>query len=125
LAIAWAYRSRGELELARRWLAKAKASTPGISATPLYTYLYNSIQLERDYLQKAQTWLRQAYDNGELRQSQRGAAAFNLGEIERRLGHSGSALQWYGEAEGRNLGSVSARLVERQRRLVETDSPYG
>ncbi len=91
---------------------------------PLYAYLDNGITLEREYLSKAQKWLRQAYENGELRDSQRGAAAFNLGEIARRLGDSAGALQWYEEAAGKNLGSVSPRLLQRQKKLVTDKSPY-
>ncbi|MDQ3023870.1 MAG: DUF2225 domain-containing protein, partial [bacterium] len=124
LAIAWAYRSRGELTAAREWLARSAAGDATVKSMPLYAYLDNGITLEREYLSKAQKWLRQAYENGELRDSQRGAAAFNLGEIARRLGDSAGALQWYEEAAGKNLGSVSPRLLQRQKKLVTDKSPY-
>jgi hypothetical protein len=124
LAIAWAYRSRGELPAAKHWLNKAALADASLKSTPLFTYLDNSINLERDYLSKAQRWLRQAYDSGELRESQRGAAAFNLGEIARRLGDREGALHWYGEAEGKSLGSVSPKLLQRQKAVVSSNSPY-
>jgi tetratricopeptide (TPR) repeat protein len=124
LVIAWAYRSRGELVAAREWLARAAQLDATVRSGTLFSYLDNGITLEREYLSKAQRWLRQAYDNGEIRENQRGAAAFNLGEIARRLGDREAALQWYGEAAGKSLGTVSPKLVQRQRALVESKSPY-
>jgi len=123
IAVAWAYRACGELVAARQWLGRAKAD-PGMASAPIYKYLDSSITLERDYLTHAQHWLRQAYEGGDIRESQRGAAAFDLGEIARRLGQDSEAAQWYAEADGKPLGSVSPRVLERQKRIVVTKSVY-
>ena len=119
LALAWLYRSRGELTRARHWLRTAAVDDrdlPGES--DLYNYLDSSIDLERSYLENARTWLNQAWLNAEVPANREGATAFVLGEISRRLGQNPEALKWYATAREKSLGQINLELIDHVRKLA-------
>jgi tetratricopeptide (TPR) repeat protein len=124
LAVAWLYRSRGELQAANDWLRKAVAKDPALADSALLQYLANSIGLEHEYLGRAREALIKSYDSRELRDNQRGAAAFLLGELSRRLGDVGGAKFWYDEAQGKALGLVRPDLLKQQRDIVTLGKLY-
>ena len=125
LALAWLYRSRGELVPAEQWLRRAALANADIN-TPgsLYNYLWSSIDLERSYLRLAGERLRQAWEQGETSPANEGLIAFQLGEIERRLGDFASAVYWYDQAQAKNRGSVNSDMVSRQRELATSGQGY-
>ncbi|MBN2081366.1 DUF2225 domain-containing protein [bacterium] len=125
LAMAWLYRSRGELRGADHWLHMA---TLGDETLPdsdlLYQYLYSSIDLERHYLGTARRWLVQAWDNGEFNQMQQAGTAFMLAELNRRLGELPAAVFWYNQAEELNMGLLNPDLIAMLRERCSTGVGY-
>jgi hypothetical protein len=110
LALAWLYRSRGELAATTYWLDIAAASAPalGQGGSPhagLYSSLRNSGELERGYLKQAQSWLKQGWEAGGSSR-RKGRAALALGEIARRLGDLAAARNWYREAARNQQGDL-------------------
>ncbi len=125
LALAWLYRSRGELVAAEQWLRRAALADASIN-TPgsLYNYLWSSIDLERSYLRLAGENLRRSWEKSETTPSNEGFIAFQLGEIERRLGDFSSAIYWYDQAQAKNRGSINSDMVSRQRELVASGQGF-
>jgi tetratricopeptide (TPR) repeat protein len=125
MALAWLYRSRGELVPASQWLSRALQADASINSEgSLYNYLLSSIDLERTYLRFALEKLKLAWEHQECPPGAEGYAAFQLGEIERRLGDFPSALYWYDQAQAKNRGSVNSDMVLRQRKLVDGGRGY-
>ncbi|MCH7472949.1 DUF2225 domain-containing protein, partial [bacterium] len=125
LALAWLYRSRGELVAAESWLDRAALSD---SALPerytLYRYLRSSIRLEQSYLRVCEQWLGNAWNGGEVITAEQGGVAYLLGEISRRLGDFSKAFSWYERAGTMNRGALSPELIERQLALVRDGRGY-
>jgi tetratricopeptide (TPR) repeat protein len=125
LALAWLYRSRGELIPAEQWLRKAALADASVNAEgSLYNYLWSSVELERTYLRLARDELKIAWEKQEVSPANEGIITFQLGEIERRLGDFPSALYWYDQAQAKNRGSVNSDMVLRQRKLVDGGRGY-
>jgi hypothetical protein len=119
LALAWLYRSRGELPQAQAELDALKVSKPDAAGNNLLDrYLTSSIELERSYLKLAGEWLGKAWDNGEVQGPSEAWVAFLLGETCRRTGAQAQARQWYGEAAKLNRGTLSVDLIKRQLKLA-------
>lgn len=118
LAIAWLYRSRGELADAEHWLDEAAAEDPLTTAAPggVFAHLRSSVRLEADYLRSARRLLSEAWTEGSVPVANEGGAAFLLGEINRRLGQYGDAADWYDLALANYRGAIPQDLIERQRR---------
>jgi hypothetical protein len=120
LALAWLYRSRGELAAAERWLDEAAAGDPQLPAgSALYSFLRSSIELERSYLQSAQRSFTQAWGAGTIDARRVGLTAFALAEIARRLGDLPGARSWYGEAARRQHGELNLDRLARLQALAE------
>jgi len=125
LAMAWLYRSRGELQGAEHWLRMATLGDETLPDTDLlYQYLYSSISLERHYLGNARRWLVQAWDNGEFNQMQQAGTAFILAELNRRLGDLPAAVFWYNKAEELNMGLLNQDLISMLREYCSTGVGY-
>lgn len=125
LALAWLYRSRGELVAADHWLGSAALSGPELpEGDQLYQYVASSIKLERHYLGMARRWLLKAWDAAEFSPLQEGGTAFMLGELNRRLGDFPSALYWYEVARARNMGMLSTELLDRLTAAVRDGRGY-
>jgi hypothetical protein len=125
LAMAWLFRSRGELLATEHWLRSASLSEPGLAETnEFYAYLTSSIELERHYLRNARKWFIQAWNDGGFSFQQEADAAFLLGETNRRLGDLGAAVYWYDVTRDKNLGMLSNDLIQRQRDLSEGSRGY-
>jgi tetratricopeptide (TPR) repeat protein len=108
LALAWLYRSRGELAAADRWLDEAAAADSALpNGSGLYSFLRSSVDLERSYLQEAQRLFAAAWSKGGIDARREGLTAFALGEIARRLGDLPGARQWYGEAQRSQHGELN------------------
>lgn len=120
LAIAWLYRSRGELADAGRWLEAAADEDPLLAGAPggVYAHLQSSIKLEGDYLKSARRLLSEAWTEGAVAVANEGGAAFLLGEINRRLGEYSEAVRWYDLALANHRGAIAKDLIERQRRAA-------
>jgi tetratricopeptide (TPR) repeat protein len=119
LALAWLYRSRGELHAAQAWLdSLARAEPQAVEESTLFQYLASSIRLEQDYMQSAIHWLTRAWNYAEITPQKEADAALVLGELCRRTGDLEQARQWYAEARARNLGFISTEFLERQLALV-------
>ncbi|MCC7477998.1 DUF2225 domain-containing protein [bacterium] len=112
LALAWLYRSRGELEATRYWLGQAREAGSAGEGT-LYSFLNSSTNLESEYLQQALSAFMRGWEAGELQPNERAAAAFAIAEMHRRLGQRRSAALWFAEAFNRNRGEISRPLLER------------
>lgn len=125
LAMAWLYRSRGELVAAEHWLRSAGLSNPELrDGDELYEYLQSSIELERHYLGMARRWLLKGWDGAEFSPLQEGGTAFMLGELNRRLGDLPSALYWYDVARAKNMGMLSNELLDRLTAAVKDGRGY-
>jgi hypothetical protein len=125
LALAWLYRSRGELLAAESWLRSAALSDAALPAEDvLYRYLMSSIELERHYLRQARRWLVQAWNDAEFERRQESGTAFILAEINRRLGEMPAAVYWYDIARDTNMGMLSSELIKRQRALADGGRGY-
>jgi len=112
LALAWLYRSRGELLAAETWLREAALNNPQLPENDLlYQYLMSSIQLERYYLGSARRWLLAAWDAAAYPQTEEAGAAFLLAELNRRLGDRPAAVYWYDEASAKNMGLLNSDLI--------------
>jgi len=121
LALAWLYRSRGELVPALDWLGRAALHDEQLpEESLLYRYLQSSIELERDYLKTTRQWLLKGWNGAEVPPVQQGGTAYLLGEINRRLGDNVAAIYWYSEAETYNRGALSPDLIKHQRALAES-----
>jgi len=119
LALAWLYRSRGELIEAEYWLRTATLDNRDLAAqSSLYQYLRSSIELERSYLKSAKTWFNQAWLDAHVPTQQESSVAFILGELNRRLGDRPAALAWYDSAKERSLGMVNTDLIDHVRKLA-------
>jgi hypothetical protein len=104
LALAWVYRSRGELPAARHWLGQIDNSK---EPSAVQGFLADSIALEESYLGTAREWLLAGWNDGKLDDRKVGRTAFALGEIARRLGDRAGAQRWYGEAGRRQHGELN------------------
>ena len=125
LALAWLYRSRGELSAASIWLRTASLHDPELAETSvLYQYLESSISLEKQYLITTRLWLKRAWDKRGLPPHMEGGTAFILGELNRRLGEVQSAVVWYNMALEKNMGMISNGLIEHQRDLCVNSHGY-
>ena len=125
LALAWLYRSRGELFAARHNLAAAVRAAPALAKDDLlYRYLMSSVDLEANYLRTAAGWYQKGWDKAEFTEADEGRAAFLLGEITRRCGRLSEAAEWYDRALAMNHGALSANLIQRQKELVSTGRGY-
>ena len=120
LAIAWLYRSRGELADAEHWLAVAAEEDPLLAGAPggVYAHLRSSIKLEGDYLRSARRLLSEAWTGGAVAVANEGGAAFLIAEIDRRLGEYAEAVRWYDLALANHRGAIARDLIERQRRAA-------
>jgi len=125
LALAWLYRSRGELVAAKAWVQSA-ASAGALSRDSelLRKYLASSIELERSYMLEAIPRMKKAWDASEYPAAQEGSAAFMLAEINRRLGDFAAAKRWYEQARAANRGGISPALIDRQLKLVDGGRGY-
>jgi hypothetical protein len=120
LAMAWLYRSRGELAGAEHWLDEGLASDPQLGkGGGLYSFLRSSIRLERTYLRQAQAQFSAAWEAHLQPQqpvaidaSREGLTAFALAEISRRLGDLPAARSWYAEAEKTNYGTLKSDQLQ-------------
>jgi hypothetical protein len=117
LALAWVYRSRGELAAAEHWLATAAKDGPPDAG--LASFLRDSLQLERTYLVTAQSWLQQGWDKGGIDDRRVGRTTFALGEIARRLGDLAAARRWYGAASRQHHGELSLGALRYVQGLAE------
>lgn len=125
LALAWLYRSRGELFAARHNLAAAVRGEPALPKEDLlYRYLVSSVDLESNYLRTAASWYQKGWEKAEFMEADEGRAAFLLGEIMRRCGRLSEAVEWYDRALALNRGALSTNLIERQRELASTGRGY-
>jgi tetratricopeptide (TPR) repeat protein len=125
LALAWLYRSRGELLAARIWLDRFALSDPqSVTESGLYAYLDSSIELERSYLDETRGRLLESLNSGLLPPSQNAGAAFLLGEVYRRLGDFEAAAHWYTAAQEGQLGVLNAELISHQLALVDGGRGY-
>ena len=125
LALAWLYRSRGELLAAQSWLNRATLGEGELAADgTLYQYLMTSIELERYYLGITRDWLLRAYNAAELPAAQEAGSEYMLGEIYRRMGDFAAAKHWYGQASANNLGALSSDMISHQLALVESGRGY-
>ena len=119
LALAWLYRSRGELTPASEWLQRAELASRQLDGhTVLRQYLVSSIWLERRFLEHARAWMIKAWNSGELSQIEEGPIGYLIAEMYRRLGETSSCTYWYDLALEKNYGGMSDRLIEQQRRAV-------
>jgi len=119
LAMAWLYRSRGELVGAEHWLRSASLGDPTLAEQDaLYAYLMSSIELERHYLREARQWFIQAWNNAEVTVQQEAGSAFLIAELNRRLGNQNAAIFWYDTAMEKNMGMLSVELIQHQRTLA-------
>jgi len=113
LALAWLYRSRGELLAAERWLDEASAADKGLTKRGgLYSFLRSSIRLERTYLKAAQEQFEAGWSAGHIDSRREGLTALALGEISRRLGDLPAARKWYGEAQRTSNGVLNLTKVK-------------
>lgn len=125
LALAWLYRSRGELVAAENWLGRAALNDPAIgSGDLLYHYLDSSIDLEREYLRTTDRWLLKAWNGAELSTARESGTAYLLGEIRRRLGDFAGAVYWYDQALATHRGALSTELIQHQRALADGGRGY-
>lgn len=116
LALAWLYRSRGELLDAENWLREAALNDRALPESDLlYQYLMSSIELERYYLRIARRWLLQAWDDADFTQAQEASSALLLGELNRRLGDAHAAVYWYDQAKDRDMGVLNPDLIDQLR----------
>lgn len=124
LALAWLYRSRGELTGARSYLDAALAADAATAERLLYRYLNSSLKLEQNYLRTARTWYRKAWDDGEISGQAQAWAAYLLGETCRRLGELDEAQSWYQQALSVNKGTLNTDLVTHQQQLLANGLGY-
>jgi hypothetical protein len=125
LAMAWLYRSRGELLAARIWLGRVALHDPeAVSTSDLYAYLDSSIELERGYLDETRRQLLQSLTAQQLPPAQYSGAAFLLGEAYRRLGDLEAAKTWYTAAADSPLGALNGELLKHQLALVDGGRGY-
>jgi hypothetical protein len=113
LALAWLYRSRGELKAALDYLAMFADQGAGTGAG-LADYMRSSIALEREYMLSAIDSFTKAANSGEVPPTDLGSASFILGELQRRCGNLQGASYWYGLTHENNLGAVASDLLARQ-----------
>lgn len=124
LALAWLYRSRGELAAARHYLDSALAAEDALKDNVLYRYLDSSVRLEQDYLSSAAEWMGKAWNDGEIYGPGQAWAAFLLAEISRRLGALPQAKTWYEQALNVNKGTLNTDMVKHQQQLLENGQGY-
>jgi hypothetical protein len=119
LAMAWLYRSRGELQGAEHWLDEAAAADPGLARQGgLYSFLRSSARLERTYLKSAQAQFSAAWEAHRVEARRMGLTAYALGEISRRLGDLPGARNWYAEAERYGSGALNLDKLRRLEALA-------
>ncbi len=112
LALAWLYRSRGELTAVRHWLNEARSANDDVTEEgSLFAFLTSSTNLEEEYLKNALAAFERGWQSGEAPGNQRAALAFSIAETKRRLGQRRSAALWFAECERANRGEVSRPLL--------------
>jgi tetratricopeptide (TPR) repeat protein len=124
LALAWLYRSRGELTAARHYLDAALEADAEQKDNLLYRYLDSSLKLEQDYLNSAAEWLGKAWNDGEIHGPGEAWSAFMLAEISRRMGGLAQAKTWYEQALQVNKGTLNTDMVKHQQKLLDNGLGY-
>ena len=114
LCLAWLYRSRGELQAARSWLARAREADEGHRA------VQPALRLSKQQHQPGSrihgtgpAGLPARLGSWRAAEQPALGRGLSIAELKRRLGQRKSAALWYTETELRNQGEISRPLLAR------------